>query len=547
MLVSLIIKNIVLIESLTINFQKGFCALTGETGAGKSILLDSLGLALGARSDSALIRQGTDQAKVIAEFEVDKGHHVYNVLEDADLEIHKDEPLIFKRSLGIDGRSRAYINDQPVSASLLKKAGNLLVEVHGQFDTRGLLDHKMHLDMLDAYGEIDLNQLKSDYEKWSEVAAQLEKEKNAIQQAAEEEEYLKSSLEDLDALNPEENEEESLVNLKEKLLKREQFISALHDAYENVGSAQTSVGKAYKAIDLLGDNANEISETMDRASAEIDELLNLIRSFSEEIEHSEYSLEEIDERLFGLRSQARKHSCSVEALPKIRDEIANKLSQIDAKDDLINELSDKVYKAKEAYIRTAEKISLLRRKVAKDLEKKIGSELVPLKLDKANFVVDFSSLEEDSWGPAGTDSVSYLIATNPGSTPGPLNKVASGGELARLMLALKVVLAKTGSAPSLVFDEVDSGIGGAVSAAVGERLSRLSKEYQILVVTHSPQVAAQASSHWIVLKDEENGIRTQIIPLEELSERREEIARMLAGSKITKEARAAALKLLEAA
>lgn len=543
MLASIAIKNVVLIDKLNIDFSKGFCALTGETGAGKSILLDSLGLALGTRAETALVRKGEDQAQVAASFEIAKDHPVHALLDEQGLE--SDSVLILRRIVKADGGSRAFINDQPVSVSLLKQVGDLLVEIHGQFETQGLLDPKTHRALLDEYAGVDSVKLAGLWDGWRTAQNELTEAREKMEKARADEEYLRQAVEDLDSLAPEQGEEEKLAGLREKLMKRDQIIESLNTAYDALSEAENVIGAAGRALEKTGDDGKELVDGVDRAAAEIQEVLSGAQSMSADLENNEYSLEEIDDRLFGLRGQARKHNCTVDGLPEKRDELAQQLNMIDAQDDVLADLLKQVETKRAAYISAAEKVQAQRYKAAKKLDSLVAKELPPLKLEKAQFVTQVAALEESAWGPQGMDSVQFLVSTNPGREPGPLHKIASGGEMARFMLALKVVLAEVGAAGSMVFDEVDSGIGGATASAVGERLAKLSLSKQILVVTHSPQVAARAAHHWIVLKEGKKDVTTTVIPLAEVTERREEIARMLAGSEITGEARAAADKLLE--
>ena len=548
MLTALSIQNVVLIERLNIEFQPGLCALTGETGAGKSILLDSLGLALGARSESGLVRKGADQAAVSAAFQVTEDHPAFAVLQDGGINADAADDLILRRSVTKDGRSKAYINDQPVSAGLLRQIGESLIEIHGQFDTQGLLNPATHRQMLDDYAGLN-NPLAKHWESWKALGQALEDIKNSAQASRAEEEYLRSALEDLDSLDPQAGEEEKLASLRERLMHREQVLEALNNAYHALNGDNDPVRSAWAALDKIADKIGEQGAgaigALDRASSEIQEALSEIQRLSGDLESSEHDLQSIDDRLFELRAQARKHDCAVDDLAGMREEIAGKLNAIEHADDLLAQAVKKADAAKAAYISEAEKVSKARTKAAQKLDKLVAQELPPLKLDKAQFVTSVERLEEAEWGAGGIDRVRFLVATNPGSQPGPLNKIASGGEMSRFMLALKVVMAEVGCAGSLIFDEVDAGIGGSTADAVGERLAKLAKDKQIMVVTHAPQVAARASHHWIVQKDGGDDLRTSVIALEQGQPRREEIARMLAGATVTEEARAAADKLLE--
>ena len=546
MLASLTIKNVVLIDQLKIEFHKGLCALTGETGAGKSILLDALGLALGARSDSGLVRKGTDQASVTAEFIVAEDSYVLTFLELQELEVSSD--LILRRLVTKEGRSRAFINDQPVSAALLKKIGDMLVEIHGQFETQSLLHPRVHRGLVDDYGtpSEDIHKLADLWQAWKESKAELARRQNKLVQARDDEAYYRSSLEDIDALSPKEGEEESLSLLRDRLMRREQILENLNIAETGITEIENLSASLWRALEKLGKEGQGAVAAMDRTNAEMQEVVAALQNISSDLENNEYSLQEIDDRLFALKAQARKHGCSIDELPQKREEISAALTAIENQDSDLAELMLQVEKYKKNYQRQAEKISRIRQKSSKKLSDFVMRELPPLKLDKAHFEINIEALSEEDWNALGMDSVQFLVATNPGAAAGPLNKIASGGEMARFMLALKVVLAEVGVAGSLVFDEVDSGVGGATAAAVGERLARLAEHRQILVVTHSPQVAAMAAHHWIVTKDGQESVQTNIIPLFDPPERQEEIARMLAGAEITEEARAAAGKLLEA-
>lgn len=548
MLVSLSILNVVLIENLTIEFREGLCALTGETGAGKSILLDSLGLALGGRADSGLIRKGQDQAIVSAEFIIHSKHPVYTLLEEQGIPCDT-ENIILRRLLNADGRSRAFINDQPVSAGLMRSAGELLVEIHGQFETQGLLNPSTHLPMLDDYAGIKhgLNRL---WDIWKDSLFELEAARMEAQKNRSDEEYLRQAIEDLDSLDPKESEEETLTDLRSRLMRREQTIENLNAANDAIGKAEELLNQASRSLERAGEDAEKIMASVDSICIEAREALAEMDGVFADLESCEYDLPSIDERLFTLKAQARKHDCDVDDLSGVRDSLAKRLDLIEHSDEIINELAQKTEKARAEYISQAQKIRDARISAAKDLDSLVAQELPPLKFNQAKFVTRVTALEEKDWGPEGTDRVRFLVATNPGSEPDLLHKVASGGEMSRLMLALKVVMAEVGTAQSLIFDEVDSGIGGGTADAVGERLARLAASRQILVVTHSPQVAARASHHWIVMKETnanaENSVHTNVVHLVKEPSRREEIARMLAGSVITDEARAAAERLLEA-
>lgn len=547
MLVSLSIQNVVLIETLALEFQPGLCVLTGETGAGKSILLDALGLALGARSEAGLVRKGADQAAVTAEFQVPENHASFGLLAEAG--VQGDQALLLRRTISADGRSRAFINDQPVSAALLRSVGDTLIEVHGQFEAQGLLNPATHRQILDDYAGLK----SATPDKWhvwkTAETGWLRMKEDAVKSRAEEE-YLRQAVEDIDSLDPQSGEEKTLNELRGRLMHREKVLQALNTAHDHLNREDDPVRAAWTALDRVADNlgagAGEAIGALQRAAAEIQEAVAQIQSLSSDIETSEHSLDTIDDRLHALRAQARKHQCTADELPGIRQVLAGRLNLIERGDDLLAAQAKEVEKARKAYEQEAEKDGALRRKAAKNLDALVQRELPPLKMEKARFVISVEKLPEGEWGAQGWDRVRFLVATNPGAEPGALGKIASGGEMARFMLALKVVMAQTGGqGQSLIFDEVDSGIGGSTADAVGERLSRLAKARQVLVVTHSPQVAARADHHYIVRKDGEKNVKTSAIKLDGNADRREEIARMLAGATITKEARAAAGQLLK--
>lgn len=545
MLATLRIQNVVLIDQLNIEFRQGLCALTGETGAGKSILLDSLGLALGARSESGLVRKGADQAQVTAEFHLPKNHASATILKEAGVE--SEETLIVRRIVGTDGRSRAFINDQPVSVGLLKQIGDTLVEIHGQFETQGLLNPSTHREILDEYAGLKSGTATA-WDTWKTAENELIRLKEEAEKARTEEEYLRSSVADLDALSPQAGEEKHLSELRERLMHREKVLEGLNAAYHILSGEDDPVRKALAALDRIAANAGEAAAqaiaALERANTEVAEAILLIEALSADLSESEHSLETIDDRLHELRAQARKHQCNVDDLGAMRETLAKRLTLIEHTDDVLAAKAKEVDQARKKYEEQAQQASEIREKYAKKLDSLALRELPPLKMDKAKFKTAIEKLPEAEWGPQGWDRVRFLIATNPGAELGPLNKIASGGEMARFMLALKVVMADVG-AQSLIFDEVDTGIGGAVADAVGERLFKLARNRQVMVVTHAPQVAARADHHYIVRKEGTKEIKTGVLHLDKDTARREEIARMLAGAKITDEARKAAQKLLE--
>ncbi len=542
MLNSLTIQNVVLIERLQIAFQAGLCALTGETGAGKSILLDSLGLALGARSEAGLVRKGAAQASVTAEFSVGPDHPIYALLREQGLD--SEDSLILRRVLGADGRSRAFINDQPVSIALLRQAGDLLVEIHGQFETHGLLNPATHRELLDAFARIETD-LPEKWDVWKAARAEVETVRARMAQARTEENYLRGAVEDLSALEPKEGEEQKLVALRERLMRREQTLQNLDVAAGAVAEAESAINTAFRALERTGADGTPRIAALDRSAAELQEAVAGMQALSGDLQDSEYDLEEIDERLHALKAQARKHGCAIADLSAKLEELEKSLALIDQSDGALAALERRAVEAERAWKTEAGRVSAARKAAAEKMDSLVNKELKPLKLEKALFATAVEPLDETHFGPHGMDDIRFLVATNPGSAPGPLNRIASGGEMARFMLALKAVLAGVGAAQTLIFDEVDTGIGGAAADAVGERLSRLARDRQVLVVTHSPQVAARAAHHWIVMKDGKKDVTTKVVPLAEAAARRDEIARMLSGATVTEEARAAAWKLLE--
>ncbi len=553
MLIGLSIRNVVLIERLEIGFDAGLCALTGETGAGKSILLDALGLALGARSDAGLVRHGSDQATVTAEFDLSDDHRSLALLRDHDLP--DGDTLMLRRSVNRDGRSRAFINDQPVGVALLRQVGETLVEVHGQFDTAGLLNPRTHREALDAFAglQADIGRVEAAWRTWRQVEDEKAQAEAQAAQARAEEDYLRHAVSEFDALDPQPQEEEALADRRAMLMHREKLMEAISDAVDQISgetSADHALGGARQLLERVADKAagrlDPILEGLDRALAETAEAAADLQSLSADIDLDVGELESLEERLFSLRAAARKYGVDVDGLAGLRAEMAEKLSLIEGEGDRLTQLAKTAELARAGYLEAAEALSDARLRAAGDLDVAIAAELPPLKLEKAHFATAVEILPESEWGSHGRDRVAFQVATNPGAPPGPLNRVASGGELARFMLALKVVLARGGSAPTLIFDEVDSGISGAVAAAVGDRLGRLGRDVQVLVVTHSPQVAARAGSHWRVAKAAAGDRAATTVAALADDERREEIARMLSGATVTDQARAAADSLIAA-
>ncbi|TAL37404.1 MAG: DNA repair protein RecN [Alphaproteobacteria bacterium] len=553
MLSSLAIQNVVLIDRLTLEGGDGLLALTGETGAGKSILLDALGLALGARADSGLVRHGAEQASAAACFEVAMKHPVHALLKDKGIETK--DTIILRRTLGKDGRSKAFINDAPVSVQLLKDAGALLVEIHSQFETQGLLNPETHIAVLDAYAglENEAAEISALWKVWREAASRLEQAQSDIEATRLQEDYLKHMVAELDKLDPKSGEEQALAEKRQLLLNREKLAGAYEQAttiLESEDGLQSQLGKLQATLDRLSEKApgqiKPLLESLSRAKGEIDDLAWQIEKVKNGGDRSADRLEDVEERYFALRDCAKKHRTTVDALPQVYEDLSQKLRLITHREETLADLKKAVAKGRDAYMTKAETLSAKRAKAAQKLAKAVNLELPDLRLEKAKFNAECVKGTEIEWGPKGFDRVQFTVSTNPQTPAGPIHKIASGGELSRFMLALKVILAETSSIPTLIFDEVDAGIGGATADAVGERLQRLAKKYQVLVVTHSPQVAARAAHHWHVSKTEQKGtVITKITPLMAVQERQEEIARMLSGAEVTREARAQAAKLLE--
>ncbi|WP_373087600.1 DNA repair protein RecN [Sneathiella sp.] len=552
MLEKLSIRNIVLIDRLDLSFEGGLCVLTGETGAGKSILLDSLALALGSRADLSLVRKGEEKGSVTAEFTLPPAHPVFDYLADFDLVA--GEPLILRRTIRSDGRSRASINDQSASAGLLRRVGDALVEIHGQHAERGLLDAKGHRTLLDQYGQLEeeVVTVAHRYREMQVTREKLETARREIEQARVDEEYLQHMVTELSELAPEEGEEEALAVKRSTLMHAEKIAEALRDAQKALndnGGVENKLRTATRAVERVvekaGGTLEPVLEGLERAAIEMAEAQNVINSVARDLDMDPAGLEALEERLFALRAAARKHKCEVEALPRLLQEFIGKLKAVEESDIALQKLVAAAAAARKDFVETANSLSERRQTAATEMDIAVMRELVPLKLGAARFQTRIIELEEDSWGPFGMNKVEFLIATNPGSTAGPLIKIASGGELSRFMLALKVVLARSGSAPTLIFDEVDRGVGGATADAVGERLRQLAEGLQVLVVTHSPQVAASGQAHWNIRKtDVDNKTFTSVERLDPAA-RQEEIARMLSGANITQEARAAALSLMQ--
>jgi DNA repair protein RecN (Recombination protein N) len=561
-LTSLAIRDVVLIERLDLSFGPGLTVLTGETGAGKSILLDSLSLALGARADAGLVRTGAGHASVTACFAPPAGHPLTALLSEQGLEAEDD--VVVRRVLTRDGRSRAFINDQPVGIALLRRAAALLVEVQGQHEQIGLAEPASHAGLLDAFGvPRPLREAtRVAWRAWRETIAALEAARDAIAAAQRDEEWLRHAVDELAGLAPQPEEEERLAQERQRLQQGERHAEAIAAALAELAprdrrspAPAAALRAACRALQRLvtpaqpdaTNPAGPALAALERAEEALAEAESFLTRLAHEADADPRLLEQAEERLFALRAAARKHAVAVAELPALLDTLCTRLAALETGAAEVVALEQAVRQAREAYVKSAGALGEARRAAAARLDRAVAKELPPLRLDKARFRAEVAALEEGDWGPAGMDAVQFLIATNPGQEPGPLGRIASGGELSRLMLALKVVLSSGSPVPTLVFDEVDADIGGATAAAVGERLTRVAERVQVLVVTHSPQVAARGGAHLLVSKQAARGRAATRVDHLDVPARREEIARMLAGETVTEAARAAADDLLGAA
>lgn len=552
MLNRLSIRNIVLIEALDLDFARGLGVLTGETGAGKSILLDALGLVIGNRADSGLVRAGEARATVTASFEFPQlPPNVRAVLDDSDVEIEPGEPLILKRQLKADGGSRAFLNDQPVGVALLREIAPALVEIHGQHDDRGLVNAKGHRALLDRFAGGDVAGVEAAWKTWRAAQHALDSARAQVAKAAEDQDLLLAHLAELDALSPLEGEEEELAQARAGMQKGEKLsddLVALQHLWTGSDSALATLRGASRRLDrIAGEHPllAEALEALDRAVIEASEAEDRLDRAAEALAFDPDELDRIETRLFDLRAAARKQGCQVDDLPEKMREMRSALDAIEGGEEHVAGLERTAQKAALAYREQAEALHDLRRSAAKRLDKAVAAELAPLKLDAARFQTSVIRLPEERWNAQGMDAVEFLISTNPGADFAPLAKIASGGELSRFILALKVALAEEGGAATVIFDEIDRGVGGAVASAIGDRLARLASDGQLLAVTHSPQVAARGRRHYMIAKSSEGTVTRTSVALLDDDERKEEIARMLSGAEVTAEARAQADRLLE--
>ncbi len=552
MLAQLSIRDIVLIERLDLGFDGGLSVLTGETGAGKSILLDSLSLALGGRGDGSLVRHGLDKGQVTAVFDVPMTHAARSLLRENGID--DDGDLIFRRVQSADGRTKAYVNDQPVSVQLMRQAGQKLVEIHGQHDDRALIDTDAHRLLLDAFGGLGeaVAEVSVLYQRWKEAERSLRRHREKVEAAAREADYIRSSVEELEKLSPQEGEEEVLAEERARMMKAERIAGDINEASDFLNGNASPVPVIASMVRRLERKSQEapglLEETVELLGRAVDQLSDAQMAVEAALRKTEFDpklLERTEERLFALRAASRKYSVPVAGLPALAARMIADLADLDAGEEKLTQLEQAVGEMRAAYDAAARALSERRHHTAEALAAAVMAELPALKLERARFMVNITT-DPQGGAEEGIDTVEFHVQTNPGTRPGPIMKVASGGELSRFLLALKVALADRGSAPTLVFDEIDTGVGGAVADAIGQRLKRLSSTVQVLSVTHAPQVAARAATHLLISKGPVDGgetIATRVARMDE-DARTEEIARMLAGASVTEEARAAAARLL---
>ncbi|UZK70820.1 DNA repair protein RecN [Sphingomonas sp. S1-29] len=552
MLTALAIRDVVLIEALDLDFTAGLGVLTGETGAGKSILLDALGLTLGARGDSGLVRHGATQSVVTATFETPHADGpVAALFAENGLDLEPGEPLLIRRIVKADGGSRAFVNDQPASAGLLRELAQHLVEIHGQHDDRGLLNPKGHRALLDAFGRIDTGEAAAAHREWRAANTALTQARELQETAARDREWLEHAAGELAALAAEPGEEAILADRRATMQRGERIaadLSGLADLLEGSDGALARLRQAARILERVSEDHEQLAEALasvDRAIVEGAEAQEQVDAAAAALAFDPNALDADETRLFELRAMARKHRVQPDDLAALAEELAGRLALLESGEAGMAGLERAVAKAAKRYEAAADALTQARRAAAERLDRAVAGELAPLKLDAARFRTLVASAE--GWAPEGRDRVEFEVSTNPGAPFAPLMKIASGGELSRFVLAMKVALAQEGGANTLVFDEIDRGVGGAVASAIGERLARLAAHTQVLVVTHSPQVAARGRRHYRIAKRHDGIVtRTGVTPLD-ADERREEIARMLSGTEVTPEARAQAERLLETA
>lgn len=550
MLRQLAIRNVVLIESLEIDFDSGLGVLTGETGAGKSILLDALGLALGARADTALVRQGEEAASVSAEIELAADHPAYAFLEEQELGGEPGEPLILRRTLKSDGGSRAFIGASSVPAGSVREVAALLVEIHGQHDDRGLLNPRGHRALLDSFAGLDTAAIEAAWARIVDVQKALVEARATAAEAERDRDYLTHAVGEIEALDPQEGEETSLSDERAAIqagAKAAESLQGLDELLSGSEGALSLLRQAARRLERGAADHPSLADALaalDRALIEGHDAEDRIARAADALAHDPARLDAVEARLFDIRRLARKHRVEADSLAQLGQQMREQLAQIEAGSERIESLDADLQKARLEFAALAAELSAKRHAAASTLDSAVASELGPLKLDSARFRTTVGQGEP---GPSGIDRVEFEVSTNPGAPFGALTKIASGGELSRFILALKVALAEAGRASTMIFDEIDRGVGGAVASAIGERLAQLAKRSQVLVVTHSPQVAARASHHYRIEKSHDGGATRTIVRRLADDERREEIARMLSGAAVTDEARAQAARLLEAA
>ena len=550
MLRQLAIRNVVLVESLELEFEAGLGVLTGETGAGKSILLDALGLAMGARADAGLVRSGQDAASVSVELDLPSEHPANALLADQEIGVEAGEPLIIRRTLKADGGSRAFVGAASVPAGLLREVGSLAIEIHGQHDDRGLLNPRGHRDLLDAFGRIDVRPVSDAWSEVTRIEGELAQARADLATAERDRDYLSHSLAEIEALAPEAGEETQLAEERAAMqagAKAGESLSGLDDLLGGSDGALAQLRQVARRIERSAPDHPLLADalaSLDRAVIEAAEAEDKIARAADVLAFDPAKLEAAEARLFDIRGLARKHRVEADALSDLADQMRAQLGAIEAGSERIEALDRNLEAARTRYSELAAELSAKRHEAATQLDAAVASELAPLKLDAARFRTAIAVAEPSA---SGTDRVEFEVSTNPGAPFGPLTKIASGGELSRFILSLKVALAEAGSAGTMIFDEVDRGVGGSVASAIGDRLARLADQSQVLVVTHSPQVAARATQHFRIEKSHgDGGTRTTVRRLNDV-ERREEIARMLSGASVTDEARAQAARLLDAA
>lgn len=553
MLKSLSIRNVVLIDKLDLDFQNGFSVLSGETGAGKSILLDSVGLLLGKRAEIGMIRSGCDKLSVCGSFEIaDKKGELAALCAEYDLDFEHE--IIIKRTLNQDGKGKIFFNDQPITQKLLKEIGGYLVEIHGQFDNQGLLNPATHLSVLDNYGAYPekIAAMKAAFAVYKKAKDDRVNAEAKIAQAKADEENLRHWVDEFQKMQPRENEPEELEEKRRQMMNAEKILENLDTAYKAMvqGGVQSSLRQAQAAISrvnaLLNGKFDNIYALLDTALVNADEASEEIETASNEVSLNQNELDAVEERLFALKALARKHNTTVEELPQVWAQMEDSLQNLTRGEENIEILCKLEEAAYKDYVKKATEVSQARLAAALRLDGKIQAELPDLKMEKARFMTQISTKPENLWNENGRDEVCFMVSTNPNTPYGSISKIASGGELARFMLALKVNLAQGSQVETMIFDEVDTGIGGATAQAVGEKLAKLGEQVQVLVVTHSPQVAAQSKYHYKVEKTTVDNVTTTSLRELSAAEKTEEVARMLSGEHITDEARAAAKVLIGA-